>query len=226
MPRPFVTPRAACLLALGLLLPAAAPSSAGAQGGYTPPKRFEVTPFGSYQWGGSFDTQAFSSLLAGEIQEKSSFSWGGILSFLAAGNSAVELYYLRQDTDVQFEPNGAQKRDVGSGFSNNYVQLGVRQGLPRTEGLSPFITASMGINVLDADNSDSSTRFAWSLGGGVKYMVPNNPRLGFRADIRWMVTPVPSGTYGTWCDYWGCYVTSGTDWLHQGQAGLGLVLAF
>jgi hypothetical protein len=41
-----------------------------------------------------------------------------------------------------------------------------------------------------------------------------------------MVTPVPSGTYGTWCDVWGCYTTSGTDWLHQGSAGLGLVLAF
>jgi len=37
---------------------------------------------------------------------------------------------------------------------------------------------------------------------------------------------VPSGEYGTWCDYWGCYTTSGTDWLHQGSAGLGLIFAF
>ena len=226
MSRPSVTSRALALLAAVLLVPAAVSSPARAQGGYVPPKRFEITPFGAYQWGGSFDTQGFSSILAGEINEQASFSWGGILSFLAAGNSAVELYYLRQDTDVDFNPNGGQKRTVGTGFSNNYVQLGVRQGLPKTEGLAPFITASMGINVLDAKDSDSSTRFAWSLGGGAKYMVPNNPRVGFRVDIKWMVTPVPSGTYGTWCDYWGCYVTSGTDWLHQGSAGLGLVLAF
>jgi opacity protein-like surface antigen len=219
-----VTVRAVALITT--LLASSTGSSALAQGGYVPPKRFEITPFGSYQWGGSFDTQGFSNILAGEIQEKSSFSWGGILSFLAAGNSAVELYYLRQDTDVEFKPNGGQKREVGTGFSNNYIQLGVRQGMPKTEGISPFITASMGINVLDAKDSDSSTRFAWSLGGGVKYMVPDNPRLGFRLDVKWMVTPVPSGTYGTWCDYWGCYVTSGTDWLHQGSAGLGLVLAF
>ena len=224
MPHPFVTSRAFALITT-LLLPAVA-APAGAQAAYVPPKRFEITPFGSYQWGGSFDTQGFSSILAGEISEKSSFSWGGILSFLAAGNSAVELYYLRQDTDVEFKPNSGQSQTVGTGFANNYVQLGVRQGLPKTEGLAPFITASMGINVLDADNSDSSTRFAWSLGGGAKYMVPNNPRLGFRLDVKWMVTPVPSGTYGTWCDYWGCYVTSGTDWLHQGSAGLGLILAF
>ena len=222
MSRVPVTLRA---LALTMVLLPAMNSPARAQGGYVPPKRVELTPFGTYQWGGSFDTQGFSNILAGEINEKSGFSWGAILSFLAAGNSAVELYYLRQDTDVEFKPNAGQKREVGSGFANNYVQLGVRQGLPRTEGIAPFITASMGINVLDADNSDSSTRFAWSLGGGAKWMAANQ-KVGLRMDIRWMVTPVPSGEYGTWCDYWGCYVTSGTDWLHQGSAGLGLILAF
>jgi hypothetical protein len=45
-------------------------------------------------------------------------------------------------------------------------------------------------------------------------------------DLRWLVTPVPSGTYGTWCDYWGCYVTEGTEWLHQGSVGGGLIFAF
>ena len=224
MPRPFVTTRLVTLLTTVLILSAAA-APARAQGGYTPPKRLELTPFGSYQWGGSFDTQGLGSILAGEINEKGSFSWGAILSFLAAGNSAVELYYLRQDTDVEFKPNAGQTRTVGSGFSNNYVQLGVRQGLPRTEGIAPFITASMGINVLDAKDASSSTRFAWSLGGGAKWMAANQ-KVGLRMDIRWMVTPVPSGTYGTWCDYWGCYVTSGTDWLHQGSAGLGLIFAF
>ena len=224
MPRPFVTTRLVTLLTTVLILSAAA-APARAQGGYTLPKRIELTPFGTYQWGGSFDTQAGNGRLAGELSEQDSFSWGAILSFLAAGNSAVELYYLRQDTDVDFKPNAGQKQTVGSGFSNNYVQLGVRQGLPKTEGIAPFITASMGINVLDASNSESSTRFAWSLGGGAKWMAANQ-KVGLRMDIRWMVTPVPSGTYGTWCDYWGCYVTSGTDWLHQGSAGLGLIFAF
>jgi len=142
MPRPFVTTRLVTLLTTVLILSAAA-APARAQGGYTPPKRLELTPFGSYQWGGSFDTQGLGSILAGEINEKGSFSWGAILSFLAAGNSAVELYYLRQDTDVEFKPNAGQTRTVGSGFSNNYVQLGVRQGLPRTEGIAPFITARL-----------------------------------------------------------------------------------
>src|SRR6478672_3254539 len=120
MPRVPVTLRAFALITT-LLLPAVT-APARAQGSYVPPKRFEITPFGSYQWGGSFDTQAGNGLLAGELSEKASFSWGGILSFLAAGNSAVELSYLRQDTDVEFKPNTGEKKTVGTGFSNNYVQ--------------------------------------------------------------------------------------------------------
>src|SRR5215831_14220608 len=112
MPRVPVTLRA---LALTMFLIPVMKAPARAQ--YVPPKRIELTPFGAYQWGGSFDTQGFSNILAGQITEKGSFSWGAILSFLAAGNSAVELSYLRQDTDVEFKPNGGQTRTVGTGFS-------------------------------------------------------------------------------------------------------------
>jgi hypothetical protein len=191
------------------------------------PKRFELTPFGGYNWGGSYETSSFATIPAGELQENSSFSWGAILSFLAAGNSAAELYYLRQDTDLNFSGIGTGgDRTVGD-FANNYVQLGVRQGLELGQNLKPFITASLGINVLDpkAEDLDTSTRFSWSLGGGGLWMAASQ-RVGVRLDIRWMVTPVSSGTYGTWCDYWGCYVTEGTTWLHQGSVGAGLVLAF
>ncbi|HEX5075994.1 MAG TPA: hypothetical protein VFW03_22465, partial [Gemmatimonadaceae bacterium] len=72
MSRVPVTLRA---LALTMVLLPAMNSPARAQGGYVPPKRVELTPFGTYQWGGSFDTQGFSNILAGEINEKSGFSW-------------------------------------------------------------------------------------------------------------------------------------------------------
>jgi len=188
--------------------------------------RFELTPFGAYQWGGSFSTNSFATIPAGELSENSSFSWGAVMSFLAERYSAAELSYLRQDTKVQFAGVGAGKREVGD-FANNYIQLGVRQGIPNESNFIPFITASLGVNILDpkASNLGTSTRFAWSLGGGGLFMQPGK-RVGVRLDVKWMVTPVPSGTYGTWCDYWGCYVTEGTSWLHQGSAGAGLVIAF
>lgn len=215
----------ACVLVTTLALPA---TMFAQPQGYKPPPRFEITPFGAYNWGGSFDTQALATISAGEINEEDAFSWGVILGFLAQRNSAVEIWYLRQDTDVNFNPNVGQKRGP-FGFANNYIQFGFRQDLNvSSEGrVKPFVTGSLGMNVLDPEAGDvgTSTRFAWTLGGGAKFSSATG-RVGFRLDLRWMVTPVPSGTYGTWCDVWGCYAVSGTDWLHQGSVGGGIVLAF
>src|SRR5688572_16104532 len=147
----------ACVLITTVLVAGTASPVRGQSG---IPKRFELTPFGGYNWGGSYETSSFATIPAGELQENSSFSWGAILSFLAAGNSAAELYYLRQDTDLNFSGIGTGgDRTVGD-FANNYVQLGVRQGLELGQNLKPFITASLGINVLDpkAEDLDTSTR--------------------------------------------------------------------
>ena len=204
------------------LLVAGMASPARAQGYH----RFELTPFGSYSWGGTFDTDALANVPAGELHENSSFSWGAVLSFLRGPDYAAEIYYLRQDTDVDFNRQGGDTRKV-SDFANNYIQIGARRSIRTGMGLAPFISASVGMNILDPKGSDldSSTRFAWSLGGGALYMAENQ-RVGLRLDIRWMVTPVQSGTYGSWCSVWGCYATGGMEWLHQGQAGAGLVLPF
>ena len=86
--------------------------------------RFEITPFGAYQTGGTFDTDALANIASGKLSENSSVSWGGILSFLTSATSAAEIWYLRQDTDVDFNsdlPSVATKT-VGD-FANNYIQL-------------------------------------------------------------------------------------------------------
>ena len=59
----------------------------------------------------------------------------------------------------------------------------------------------------------------------MKYQRPDQA-VGVRLDARWMVTPVPSGEYGSWCTFWGCVATEGTTWLNQGQVSGGLVIAF
>jgi hypothetical protein len=191
-------------------------------------KRFEITPIAGYQWGGSFDTQGNGTFPAGELQLKGSFAWGGILSFLAYGNSAVELSYLRQDTDIEFDPVGGGTTTNLGGFSMNYIQIGGRQHFGRPDALlKPFVNVSLGINVLDpaAEGIDSATRFSWGLGGGAQYMFASG-RAGLRSDIKFWATPVPSGEYGTWCDFYGCFVAEGTAWVTQGQVTGGLVLAF
>ena len=188
--------------------------------------RVELTPFGSYQWGGSISTDAFSTIPAGTISEQDSFSWGAILSFASSPNSAVEIMYLRQDTDVTFNQALGGDRALG-GFANNYIQFGGRADFTTGGAMIPFFSASIGMNILDPKAGDigSTTRWAWTLGGGARWR-PEGKRYGARLDARWLVTPVPSGTYGGWCDIWGCYAVEGTSWLGQGQVGAGLIIAF
>jgi hypothetical protein len=210
------------VLTLGVALalpPVVTPASAQ----MAPPSRIEITPFASYHWGGSIGTQSFSNISAGKLQEQASYSWGAILSFAASYRSAVELFYIRQDTDIDFNPNTGQTRNV-SGFANNYIQISGRQDFPSGGAASPFVSVSMGVNVLDPKGDlGSSTRWSWSLGGGVRF-VPPDKKVGVRFDARWLVTPVPSGTYGTWCDLWGCFAVEGTSWVGQGQLSLGLII--
>jgi len=184
--------------------------------------RFEISPIVGYQWGGSFEADA------GDLKLDDGVAWGVVLSFLAHGSSALELTYLRQDTDLRFDPVGTTPPlQQTAGFSMNYIQIGGRQEFPRGKA-RPFISGSLGINVLDlkAEGFGSETRFSWSVGGGLIYMLGESGRFGLRTDIKYWSTPVPSGDYGTWCDFYGCFVVEGTDWVGQGQASGGLVFAF
>jgi opacity protein-like surface antigen len=189
--------------------------------------RFEFTPFGAYQWGGSLETDQ-NILPAGELQIEDSFGWGGILSFLLEEAGAVELTYLRQDTDIHHRAAlSGDKTDLG-GFAVNYIQIGgIGMPVHNTGQFKPFLSGSLGVGIFDpkTEGIGSDTRFSWSVGAGGKYMAKSN-RVGVRFDARLWVTPFPSGDYGTWCDFYGCFVVEGTEWVTQGTLSTGLVLAF
>jgi hypothetical protein len=186
--------------------------------------RFEITPFAGYQWGGSLEAD-LSGFPAGELQLPGSFAWGGIVSFRTSHASAVELTYLRQDTDINFDraAGGTTKVDE---FAVNYIQAGGIWEFGQNQ-LKPFISLGLGIGIFDPKNENlgSDTRFSWTVGTGAKYMFKSG-RIGIRTDLRLWVTPFPSGEYATWCDFYGCFVAEGTEWVTQGTASGGLVFAF
>jgi hypothetical protein len=188
--------------------------------------RFELVPFAGYQWGGTYETDAGGTFPAGELHLQPSFAWGGILSFLAADNGAVELTYLRQDTDIEFNRVAGGSTQLG-GFATNYIQIGGRGEFDTGGGIRPFLGGSLGVAILDpkAEGIGSETRFSWSVGGGLIKMF-SSQRVGIRLESKLWITPVPSGDYGTWCDFYGCFVVEGTAWVTQGQASGGLVFAF
>jgi hypothetical protein len=212
------------LLLLGLMGPAPLTGQVVVN---RPPSRFQIAPIAGYMWGGSLDTDDFEAAPAGELQLASSFAWGAILSFAPREFTAVEFTYLRQDTDIEFRPRGGGG-GPSSGFSTNYIHIGGRYEFPTYGQFHPFVNGSLGMTIFDpkAENLDSETRFSLSLGAGGQYLFPPTQRFGLRADIHWWLTPVPSGEYGTWCDFYGCFVSEGTAWVNQGQVTGGVVFAF
>jgi hypothetical protein len=186
--------------------------------------RYEFTPFAGYQWGGSFETDAGGGVPAGELSINDSFAWGAILGFILQRGSAIELTYLRQDSDLDFKSLSGTR---SASWATNYVQIGGRQEFGSGTKLHPFLLGSLGIGIFDLkqEGFGSETRFSWSVGGGAIYRL-NSDRVAIRAESRLWITPVPSGDYATWCDFYGCFVAEGTAWVTQGQVTGGLMFSF
>jgi opacity protein-like surface antigen len=69
-----------------------------------------------------------------------------------------------------------------------------------------------------------SNRFAYNLGGGVKYFF--TPRWRVRAEARWSPTHTTSGQ-SVYCDpFFGCAPTTVANKAEQGQANIGIIFRF
>lgn len=193
------------------------------------PHRFEFTPFAGYQFGGSFDTDVGNGFPAGTLELTDELGWGAILGFATSPQSAVELTYLREDADISFNPAGTGTSRALGGFAVNYIQFGGRYDfLPPQQKFTPFFQLALGIGIFDpkTEGIGSDTRFSWNIGGGARYMLGEAQRVGLRLDGRLWVTPVPSGDYGVWCDFYGCFTAEGTAWVTQGTVSGGLTFLF
>jgi opacity protein-like surface antigen len=96
--------------------------------------------------------------------------------------------------------------------------------------LRPFVVAGLGfshfgVQPLNGQNVlGFSNRFAYNLGGGVKYFF--NPHWGLRAELRWSPSHTTSGL-SEYCDpYFGCAPTTVANKAEQGQANVGIIYRF
>ncbi len=201
-------------------------ATASAQVGMYGGPYFEVTPMVGYMWGGSLDTDAFATVPAGELRLGSSVGYGLELGYSPNGAGWVELTYMRQSTEVTFQPRGSSNETVLGDFATNYIHLGGRYEFGKK--VRPFVGAGAGIVVYDPKGDyGTNTQFSMSVEGGVKAMFGKAQRIGVRGTVRGWFGWVPNGTYGAWCDYWGfCYVTEGTATVSQGEVSGGIVFQF
>ena len=192
------------------------PSAALAADG---PLNFEITPFGGYRFGGTFEFT--NSDDAYKLDDSPSF--GLILNVRDKANTQWELFYSNQSTDASLRSTAQLQQTVG--VDSHVLQLGgTYQG--QYGRLRPYVALTLGGTHVKTD-ADSDTFFSGSIGLGVQ--INPDARLGLRLEARAYGTLTSSSTdlfCRTGPDQNVCAVRVDGDVLSQFETFAGLVFRF
>ncbi|MEE9245749.1 MAG: outer membrane beta-barrel protein [Gemmatimonadota bacterium] len=158
------------------------------------------------------------------------FTWGGTLGYYLTRSVQFEIECARQNSslapDFTVSPELPESIDLGVDqiLGNLVFQTSVAGG-----GVAPFFLVGLGAAIFTPDNSelapedalDSTTRFQWGIGGGVKLYVTD--RIGFRFQGRYRPTNVGSQPE-IWCGIWTCGVVEATQYLNSGEFLGGVII--
>lgn len=149
---------------------------------------FELTPFGGYRFGGSFELEA----TPGSYEFEDAPSFGLILNFPHRADTRWEILYSQQSTDAEF--SGADNRfPPVIDLELHVLQIG---GTYQFEGdaVVPYLAATLGGTHVRASTtgSESDTFFSASIGAGI--LVRPNSRVGLRLEARAYGTLTSSST--------------------------------
>ena len=154
------------LLALALCHAAAADAEDG--------KRFEITPFGGYRFGGTFEIEA--SEASYKLQDSSSL--GLIFNLRDRDNTQWELLFSRQTPEARLVAGTGARPFVDMELQT--LQLGgTYQG--RGDTVRPYLAATIGGTLIKA-NAESDSFFSGSIGVGLQIMPLSH--IGIRLEAR------------------------------------------
>jgi len=182
----------------------------------------EITPFGGYTFGGTFDVE--ESTDSYELEDSSSF--GVIVNWRHTGVTKWEVLYSRQETEADIGAAAALEPSVD--IDLQVFQLG---GTYLGEGsrARPYVAATIGGTHISPDNPllDSDTFFSGSIGGGLQ--VFPSQRVGLRLEARVYGTLLSSST-SLFCSSGAqgalCAITVSGDALWQFETFAGVVFRF
>lgn len=160
---------------------------------------FEITPFGAYRFGGSFEIEGSSE----SYDFEDSASFGLILNFPHRQNTRWEILYSQQSTEAEF--SGLTTNDPLIDLDLHVLQLGgTYQFEGQSEAVVPYLAATLGATHAKASSTGSESDTFWSASIGLGILVSPNSRIGLRLEAR---------AYGT-------FTNSDTDLLcESGPAG-------
>ena len=148
---------------------------------------FELTPFGGYRFGGTFEVEGSSDTY--DFNDSSSF--GLILSVPRSANTQLEILYSTQSTEAEF--SAATPNDPVIDIDLQTLQLG---GTYQFEGdkVIPYIAATLGATHMRASSTGSASDTFWSGSFGVGVLFSPRSRVGLRLEARAYGTLMKSGS--------------------------------
>lgn len=175
----------------------------------------EVTGLLGYTNAATLDTLADN---VDELSVNGALTWGAGATFFLTEHLGVEGLFMQQPTTVRMTAAGVSAAILDITVRQIVGNL-VYQPVARTATFQPFVFGGAGVSILSGDHRDSESKFAWTVGGGVKWMP--NAVVGTRLHFRYKGTRLNDGD-ATVCDPFGfCQ-----DALSQLEVAAGLVFRF
>ena len=132
------------------------------------PGNFEITPYGGFRFGGSFEDIDLDQ--SADVDDDATF--GLILNLRESGNTQWELIYSQQNTSVDTTEFSFSEPSLDVDFQS--LQIG---GTYMGEGqlARPYVAATLGGTYISPGSSelDSDTFWSFSIGGGLQ-VFPRN----------------------------------------------------
>jgi hypothetical protein len=179
---------------------------------------FEFTPFVGYMAGGEFEDPTDSS----DRDLDAGTSFGIIIDAAAEWWRHYEMLYVRQSTSV----DGVEPFDMDV----EYLQFGGTVSYPDSEAkhVIPYFGMTIGAARFSPDGAglDDETKFAATLGGGLR--IPINKNFGVRLDLRVLGTVLDSDSDIFCVSSAGltCRIQAKSDFFLQYSANLGVTVGF
>ncbi|HLV94906.1 MAG TPA: outer membrane beta-barrel protein [Candidatus Acidoferrales bacterium] len=228
------------LLSLACISIVIAPSAAHAQDRYPPsypqrypPRypersrtsstRFTFSPFVGTRFGGRI---AINTPTVDYLSIHNSLDWGFNAGVAIVPHLFGEFMWNRQTTGLSAHhvPAGNMVTLTNNAHLDLY-QFSLLYEFTTRSQLRPFVVAGIGAEHFDSHGIlGFSDRFAYNVGGGVKYLL--TPQIALRGEMRWSPSRTTSSST-VFCDpSLGCFTTPITNHAEQGQANIGLEFRF
>ena len=144
-----------------------------------------------------------TSYFNGQIQD--GLRWGGGIEYHIPNRGAIEIQYLRQDTNAPtvYQDGGlfgGQIQNTNFDMSINWIMLNGTRYFPVNEIVEPFAGAGFGMGIFNVQNPDngnenSATKFAWNIRGGSNFWVADNIAIRIQASLFSATQAIGGGLY-------------------------------